>query len=124
MPPRPFPFFAETDLITPGEVSWLKFLGILLMVLWTVYLIKEIFFSHRRDPLVDALATSVGSLTTGMAAQGARMEAQERRLTELVLTQRDDVKNIFTEIKAYKASIDAVLLDHEHEIGAAARKPR
>ena len=73
----------------------LKFLGILLMFLWVAYLLKELFFSHRRDPMMDSLSTAVSSMTTAIASNSARMEMLEKRQNELITQQRQDTGLIF-----------------------------
>jgi hypothetical protein len=116
--PNPF-LFADADLVSPGEITFLKFLGILLMFLWVAYLIKELFFAHRRDPLLDSLTASVSALNAAVSVTSTRVEAQEKRTAELIQTQREDVSKLFTRIEDYKASVDAVLREHEHDITLA-----
>ena len=114
--------FAEVDIITPGEITFLKFLGILLMFLWVAYLLKELFFSHRRDPMMDLLSTAVSSMTTAIASNSARMEMLEKRQNELITQQRQDTGLIFQRITEWNESIQKVLRDHEHDIAKGGTK--
>lgn len=97
------PISAAAVPLSDSEVTFYKFVAVLLMALWVTCLIKEIFFGHKRDPLLDALTAPVGTLTTGMVAHAAQIQVQERRLTELVQQQREeDTANVARRAGGYQ----------------------
>lgn len=113
-------FIAQSPFpeIGPAELLFFKFLALIMMVLWPVYLVKEIFFSHKTDTRVDVLVTSVGALTTAIATTSAKMEGMERRQGELIQQQRVDAKELAEGVGALREGVDTILREHEAEIRA------
>lgn len=107
--------------LTENEITFVKFLGILLMLLWVAYLLKELLSGHRRDPHVDSLNAAVTAMTTTVTQNSTRMELLERRLNELIGLQREDVRAVFDRIQAMQDGINAVLREHEHDIARTVR---
>lgn len=112
---------APPPSLSDNEITFIKFLGILLMLLWVAYLLKELSSGHRSDPHVDGLNAAVTAMTATVTQSATRMELLERRLGELISQQREDVRAVFDRIQAMQDGINAVLRDHEHDIARTIR---
>lgn len=111
--------------LTDSELTFVKFAGYLLILLWIMYLTRENFFPHKPDPRLEALIKDMQTMTATVSAVATRMESLDKAQAELVRQQRDDVRLIFAEIKGYNESVQKILREHEHDIAEAAnRKPR
>lgn len=117
-----------------GEITFIKWLGILNLLLWPFYLGKEIFFGghSKPDPRVDTLSSAVAAMAASVTTTAAKMEHIEKRQNELIQQQREDTRLLFKELKLsndsvreelkeYNESVQSVLREHEHALAKQSR---
>jgi hypothetical protein len=96
------------------EVTFFKLLALVLMLLWTTYLVKEIFVGHREDPRIGQLLTVTTQTTVQLAV-----------LANNITHLSDGQKEQWQVINGLRKSITTIAADHAHLEGqaSAARPP-
>jgi hypothetical protein len=101
-----------------GEITFIKWLGILNLLLWPFYLGKEIFFGHKHDPRIDNLSNAVAAMAASVTATSTEMKGIEKRQNELIQQQKEDTRLLFKELKEYNESVQSVLREHEQALAS------
>ena len=110
-----FPVLCDA-VLSDSELTFVKFIGYLLLILWPAYLTKEIFF-HRPDPTISTLTTAVTEQARNMASIQARMESTDKAVTELKNMQIRDTDAIFAKIDTLGSAFQAAIREHDRELG-------
>lgn len=103
--------------LSDSEVTFIKFLGYLLPLMWAWYLGKEIFGGHKTDPMVAALTAAQVKLTETVTGLTAETGFNRARLEELRAMQIRDTDAIFRRLDAMQSSFIDALRSHDREIG-------
>jgi hypothetical protein len=98
--PPPYPEFVES--------TFFKLVALAVMLLWAVYLIKEIFFAHKEDQRMSALI----STSTQTATQLAVLANNIQHLT-------DGQREQWQVINGLRKSITTIAADHAQLEGRA-----
>ena len=61
--PSPSPFSAFQDI----EVTFFKLVALVVMLLWVVYLLKEIFFPHKEDKRIARLEEAIEKIVASLS---------------------------------------------------------
>ena len=110
-----FSCFADA-VLSDSELTFVKFIGYLLLILWPAYLTKEIFF-HKPDPAISALTAAVTEQAKSTAMIQARMESTDRAVTELKAMQIRDTDAIFRKIDELGSNFQSAIREHDRELG-------
>jgi hypothetical protein len=103
--------------LTDSEVTFIKFLGYLLPLLWAWYLGKEIFLGHKPDPAIAALMSSQMELTKAVTTATAEGTFTKARIEELRQMQIRDTDAIFKRLDDMQASFIDALREHDSKLG-------
>ena len=108
-------YFALT--FTDSEVTFLKFIGYLLPLVWLWYLGKEIICGHKPDPSLAVLTQSTVNLAASVATLAAQSSNNGDRISELRDMQVRDTQAIFRRIDGLDSSFVTALRQHDRELG-------
>ena len=103
--------------LSDSEVTFLKFLGYLLPLLWATYLILEIIGRHKPDPTVSLLVESTQKLTETVTKTVAESHYTKSRIEELRNMQIRDTDAIFRRLDEMQTSFIDALRQHDRELG-------
>lgn len=99
----------------PVEVTFFKILALCVMILWAIYLIKEIFTTHKEDPRMT-------DLIGGMQQTGVQLAVLANNITHLTAAnhdQREREKEMWMVINGMRKSLTTIAEDHAHLEGQA-----
>lgn len=103
--------------LSDSELTFIKFAAYCLTLLWGGYLVKEIFVGHKPDPMLSMLAASNAKLAESVATLNAQSVHRGDQMTDLRNMQIRDTDAIFKKIDALDEKFQAVLREHDREIG-------
>lgn len=105
------PSLASPEL-GPAEVLFFKIAGLILILLWITYLVKEIFFAKSDAHLIASL--------TQNSVQLAVMNTNIAHLADASKEQREREKEMWVVINGIRRSLTTIAEDHAHLEGQAA----
>lgn len=114
------PITASPEFL-PSEVLFFKLASLILILLWTTYLVKEIFFAHKGDPNIASLISGMGQTNVQLAV----MNSNIAHLTDSAREGRDREKEMWVVINGIRRSLTTMAEDQAHLEGhaAALQKP-
>ncbi len=109
---RPLTLLAQTPLdnLHPAEVLFFKILALLVMILWAVYLIKEIFATHKEDPRLSSLITGMQNTSLQLAVLSTNIG----HLTEANKAQQAREDKMWGEISGIRKTLTSMAEEHAH----------
>ena len=111
-------FLANNALtFSDSEVTFLKFIGYLLPLVWLWYLGKEIISGHRADPAIAELVKAQVNIAASVATLASQSTSNGERITELREMQVRDTQAIFRRLEGLDASFVSALRQHDRELG-------
>lgn len=106
---------AQTILeLSPPEVIFFKILALLVMCLWAVYLIKEIFHSNREDPRLASIISAQQQSAIQLAVLATNME----NLAKAQGSQKDREEKLWDQIGAIGRTLTTLIKDQSLLEGA------
>lgn len=101
---------APLDNLHPAEVLFFKILSLSVMILWAVYLIKEIFSTHKEDPRLSALIAGMQQNSLQLAVLSTNIGY----LTEANKLQQVREDKMWSEISGIRKTLTSMAEEHAH----------
>ena len=101
---------APLDNLHPAEVLFFKILALLVMLLWAVYLIKEIFSTHKEDPRLSSLITGMQQNSLQLAVLSTNIGY----LADSNKQQQAREDKMWSEISGIRKTLTSMAEEHAH----------